>query len=147
MIKALRFEQGLTQADMAEKVNLSVASVSEYERGNRPRFTRGTALAFEEALGITDRRLLIALGYETGGGDDGRHTLSYGGQELGRITARRQILEQQLRTPTGPVVLNPDEAVELLTMPDSRDQLRAWVLRTIRRIDWDGRHLDIHLAL
>lgn len=83
LIKAFRFEQGLTQADLAEKVSLSVASVSEYERGNRPRFTRGTAMAFEEALGITDRRLLIALGYETGQGEDGRHTLSYGGQELG----------------------------------------------------------------
>lgn len=93
MIKLARFQQGMTQADLAEKLGLSVASVSEYERGNRPRFTRGTAMALEEALGITDRRLLIALGFEPEPpAATGRHTLSYGGEELGPL-AERQVLE------------------------------------------------------
>lgn len=94
LIKTARFEQGMTQEDLAAKLRMSVSSVSGYELGNRTRFARGTAMAFEEALGISDRRLLIALGYETAGrtGDDGRHTLSYGGEELGP-QAERDVLD------------------------------------------------------
>ena len=85
MIKLRRIEQDLTQTDLAEALEMSVSSVAAYERGERPRFTRRMASAFEEALGITDRRLLIALGFEPASrtGDDGRHSLSYSGEKLG----------------------------------------------------------------
>lgn len=83
MIKLARIEQGMTQADLADKLRMSVSSVSWHERGERIRFSRAVAKAFEEALGITDRRLLIALGYEPAARPAGRHSLSYGGEELG----------------------------------------------------------------
>lgn len=85
LIKLARIEKGLTQTDLAEALEMSISSVAAYERGERPRFSRRMAAAFEEALGITDRRLLIALGFEAASRPDaeGRHTLSYGGEELG----------------------------------------------------------------
>jgi ribosome-binding protein aMBF1 (putative translation factor) len=58
MIKTARFERGMTQADLGDKLHMAVSSVSHYERGERIRFSRVVAKAFEEALEITDRRLL-----------------------------------------------------------------------------------------
>jgi site-specific DNA recombinase len=67
-------------------------------------------------------------------------------EQTGRLTVRRQILEARSQ-PEQPITLTPAEAVRLLTLPDNRDHLRAWVLQTIRRIEWDGQQLNIHLAL
>jgi transcriptional regulator with XRE-family HTH domain len=101
VIKLARVERGLTQADLADKMNLSVASISEYERGNRARFTRGTAMAFEEALGISDRRLLVALGYERPlKSTPSQHAVEYDGDELSEAAAdevRRYIAWLQAR--------------------------------------------------
>jgi transcriptional regulator with XRE-family HTH domain len=93
MIKLARVEHGLTQTDLAEKLEMSISSVAAYERGERPRFSRRMASALEEALGITDRRLLIALGYEPAPrSSEGRHSLSYEGAELGP-QQEREVLE------------------------------------------------------
>lgn len=85
-MKVARFGLGWNQENLADALDVSVTTISQYERGRRKRFTRGMAMALEEALGIADKALLVALGYENPPADaapgPGRQTLSYKGAHL-----------------------------------------------------------------
>lgn len=51
-IKALRLGRGLTQQQLADKLNINRSTISNYENGNRePRLNELTAIA--EALGVS----------------------------------------------------------------------------------------------
>lgn len=95
-MKVARFALGWNQEDLADALDVSVTTISQYERGRRKRFTRGMAMALEEALGIEDKTLLITLGYEKPPADvspgPGRQTLSYGGAHLDP-EAEQQVLD------------------------------------------------------
>lgn len=80
LIKAARFEAGMRQADLAERLGVSVTTVSDYERGLRERLTRADVIALEESLGLEDRRLMLAVGYDQP--DEGQHSLTYSGEPL-----------------------------------------------------------------
>ena len=80
LIKAARAEEGMTQAELADRLGVSVTTVSDYERGLRQRLSRADVIALEESLGLEDRRLMVAVGYDRP--EDGDHTLTYNGEQL-----------------------------------------------------------------
>ena len=93
IIKVARAEMDITQAQLAEALGVSVTTVGEYERGIKQKFSLAEAIALETALGITDRRLLLALGYEPAPDPEaGRNTFSYAGDPLGP-QEEREVLE------------------------------------------------------
>jgi len=92
IIRLARAEAGINQQELADRLGVSRVSVSEWERGVKQRYSRAEAMALEAALDVTDRRLLIALGYEPGAPPAGRHTLSYGGEGLS-VEEERQVLD------------------------------------------------------
>jgi site-specific DNA recombinase len=63
----------------------------------------------------------------------------------GKLNARRLVLEDRLAAHPKAEPIPAEEAAEMLAMPDSRDRLRAWVLRIIAEIHYDGTHADIRL--
>lgn len=64
IVRLARIEAGMNQEDLARAMGVSRTSVSEWERGVKQHYSRAEAVALESALGVTDHRLLIALGYE-----------------------------------------------------------------------------------
>jgi transcriptional regulator with XRE-family HTH domain len=99
LIKLARIEAGMKQQDLAVALGVSRISVSEWERGIKQHYSRAEAIALEDALHISDRRLLLALGYERPDAAVGRNTFSYGGDELGPLE-EREVLDyiEWLRT-------------------------------------------------
>jgi transcriptional regulator with XRE-family HTH domain len=64
IIRLARAEAGINQQQLADLMGVSRPSVSEWERGMKSRWSRADAVALEQALGIRDQRILVALGYE-----------------------------------------------------------------------------------
>lgn len=97
IIRAARYEKGWIQEDLAAELGVSVATISQYERGYRKRFSKSMAMAFEEILEIPGHRLLVMLEYEkppepAAPVESGRTTLSYGGAPLAP-ESERQVLD------------------------------------------------------
>lgn len=78
LIRERRKKLGINQETLAERLHVSVTTVSLYERGRRD-FDATRTAQFEAALGIVDARLLIAAGHkkEPPPMRDGRPALIY----------------------------------------------------------------------
>jgi len=76
LIKLARLEARMTQVQLAQAMGVSVTAVSQWERGMKERYSRPEAMALEAAMGISDSRLLVALGFvaEPLGSDDWKLT-------------------------------------------------------------------------
>lgn len=87
LIRAARWTLGWKQDDLARELGVAVTTISAIERGDRKRYVREELLRYEEVLGITDSRLLTAMGFlpqaeEPATPARTRKTLSYGGVPL-----------------------------------------------------------------
>lgn len=63
LIRAARWTLGWKQNDLARELGVAVTTVSAIERGARKRYSRDELVRYEEALGITDSRLLTTMGF------------------------------------------------------------------------------------
>ena len=87
-LKEIRLSRGMTQSDLAEKVNCPIQNISAIETGQRKfvQLTLRRALRFADALGIEDIRELV----------DDEETDDRDDKKLEKIKARINALEKDL---------------------------------------------------
>lgn len=62
IIKEARLRRGMTQQELADKLGVSLQTVSKYERGVRDNLQQGTVDKFAKALGVSPA---VIMGWET----------------------------------------------------------------------------------